>query len=62
MRTPGELLAEGECDEMALGQLAVLDEVRGRLMITAFDDETAEEIREIIDRYAEQIYDDGEEE
>lgn len=48
MRTPGELFAEGECDEMALGQLAV------------FDDETAAEIREIIDRYAEEIYDDGE--
>ena len=61
MRTPGELLAEGESDEMALGQLAVLDEVRGRLMVPPFDDDTAAEIREIIDRYAEEIYDDGEE-
>lgn len=62
MRSPAELFAEGECDEMALGQLAVLDEVRSRLMNTTFGDETAAEIREIIDRYAEEIYDDGEDE
>lgn len=59
MRTPGELFEEGECDEMALGQLAVLDELRTRLMIPPFDDETAAEIRDIIDRYAEEIYADG---
>ncbi len=60
MKTPAELIDEGQCDEMVLGQLAVLDELRGRLMITTFDDETAAEIRDIIDRYAEEIYDDGE--
>lgn len=61
MRTPDELLDEGECDEMVLGQLAVLAELRSRLMCTTFCDDVAEEIRGIVDRYAEEVYDDDSE-
>jgi hypothetical protein len=59
MRTPAELIDEGECDEMTLGQLAMLNEVHTRLEIRLVDD-AYEVALEIVDRYAMEIYDDCE--
>lgn len=58
MRTPDELFAEGECDEMALCALGVLSEARNRLSAALRNRARDEALAlQVIDAYANEIYD-----
>lgn len=57
MRTPDELIEEGECDEMALGCLSVLAELRRRFgHAMKANPELRDATQAVIDDYANEIY------